>query len=208
MNLKITKYCSIKNNRISVNSDDVFCPENNGNFNEFIKSAYKSLEIAYPKFYKMDGLCKLAFITSEFLLKDSGFSGKYEGKDIGVVIENFSSTLTTDIDHQKTIDDRSSYFPSPSIFVYTLPNIMIGEICIKNNIFGENALLISEKFDIQQLVGYVNGLFVNEKVKSCIAGLVEYNGIDNESLLFLVEKDDMSGKIFNFETINNLYQGE
>lgn len=208
MELFITGYCSIIKNRIRLNSKTVNQTESSAGFEEFIKAAYKSLGVPYPKFYKMDGLSKLAFVNSEFLIKDSGLAEKYDGKDIGVVIENSSSTIVTDTEHQKTIDDRSAYFPSPSVFVYTLPNIMIGEICIKNKIFGENALLISEKFDIYQLEGYVNSLFENNKVNCCIAGWVEFSENHYESILFLIEKANMSGKIFNFETIINLYQGE
>ncbi len=208
MELKITEYCRIVKNEVLVNSQKVFASDAHISFEEFIKSAFKSFGASYPKFYKMDGLSKLAFVSSEFLTKGVSLTEKYEGKDIGVVIENSSSTIVTDSEHQKTIDDRSSYFPSPSVFVYTLPNIMIGEICIKNKIFGENALLVSKEFDIQILVDYVNSLFKTGKVNCCIAGWVEFNTNYYESLLFLVEKDNISGKLFNFETIINLYQGE
>lgn len=208
MELNITRYCRVIKNKVINNSEEAFLSESNANFEEFIKGAYKSLGLPYPKFYKMDGLSKLAFVTSEFLTRGIVLKDKYDGKDIGVVIENSSSTLVTDSEHQKTIDDRSNYFPSPSLFVYTLPNIMIGEICIKNKIFGENALLVSKEFDIQILVNYVDSLFETGKVNCCIAGWVEFNANYYESLLFLVEKDNMSQKLFNFETIINLYQGE
>ena len=40
------------------------------NFSEFIKTAFREFKIEYPKFFKMDNLSKLAFLTSEIILKE------------------------------------------------------------------------------------------------------------------------------------------
>ena len=135
-----------------------FEQEQDVDFKSFIKAAYGNYNVNYPKFFKMDDLCKLALITSEVLLKGEDLSNRYKGEDIGIVIANSNSSLDTDIKHYDTIKDRSDYFPSPSVFVYTLPNIMIGEISIKNNIKGENAFFIFENFEPEFISSYVNNL--------------------------------------------------
>src|SRR5690606_9811213 len=101
------------------------------------KQVYKENNSAYPKFFKMDNLCKLAFLASEFLLEDSKI-GSTTQENMGIVLSNKSSSLNTDRKHQATINDKDNYFPSPALFVYTLPNIMIGEISIRHQIKGEN----------------------------------------------------------------------
>jgi 3-oxoacyl-(acyl-carrier-protein) synthase len=104
---------------------------------EFLKSSYRELKISYPKFFKMDNLCKLAFLSAEVLLKDAGLSSRYTPAETGLIIQNASSSLETDEKHQESISDRGNYFPSPSVFVYTLPNIMTGEIAIRHKIKGK-----------------------------------------------------------------------
>lgn len=201
----ITKTSHITQNEVRCNDQPVFRQETEGNFQDFIKSAFKLICAPYPKFYKMDGLCKLAFVASEVLLKDTDLLSKYAKEDIGLVFMNRSSTTNTDRDHQNTISDRSNYFPSPAIFVYTLPNIMLGEICIKNGFFGENALLVSEKFDAELLCRQVELLYESQRLKACIAGWVDVNENNYEAFLMLVEpdsSDDNSKKSFNFATPN------
>jgi len=201
----ITKTTHITQKEVRCDDQPVFRQETEGNFQDFIKSAFKMVCTPYPKFYKMDSLCKLAFVASEVLLKDTDLLSKYAKEDIGLVFMNRSSTINTDRDHQNTISDRSNYFPSPAIFVYTLPNIMLGEICIKNGFLGENALLACEKFDAELLCRQVDLLYESQRLKACIAGWVDVNDNDYEAFIMLVEPDSgiaNSKKSCNFAAPN------
>src|ERR1700754_4127986 len=90
---------------------------------ERLLSLYRSLKLDYPKFYKMDQLSKLGWLASEVLLKDNPILGTMQPEDIGIVLTNANSSLDTDIKYLDTVADIAS----PAVFVYTLPNIMIGE---------------------------------------------------------------------------------
>ena len=118
---------------------------------------------------------------------------------------NASSSLVTDLNFQQTITDARNYFPSPSLFVYTLPNIAIGEICIRHKIYGENVFLISKKFDADILYFYVNELFEKTDTLNCITGWVESNDSTYEAFLLLVERG-INGNIFDRNIIDNLYK--
>ena len=190
----ITSYCHIRNHKVVVNDRIIFYQENILNFADFIKSVFKQEEIVYPKFYKMDSLSKLGFLAAELILKDNRIAG-YRSDSVGVVLSNSSASLETDIAHNETIKDRSAYFPSPSVFVYTLPNIVIGEICIKHKIKGENAFLVSESFNSRLLLDYVNELFDSNRVDACLCGWVEVLGKNFDALLMLVEKNDPALKM-------------
>lgn len=48
-----------------------------------------------------------------------------------VVLFNMSSTAVVDGEFQRTISDNDAYYPSPSLFVYTLPNIVTGEVAMR-----------------------------------------------------------------------------
>ena len=130
----ITASCIISDHVVYKNDVPVF-ENKDGSPAEFLLSVYRHFEINYPKFYKMDGLSKLGWLTTEVLLKDSLLNSKYLPEAIGVVLSNTNSSLDTDIKYYKSIKE----IPSPSLFVYTLPNIVIGEICIRHNFKGENA---------------------------------------------------------------------
>ncbi|MBN1197768.1 MAG: hypothetical protein JXA23_00355 [Bacteroidales bacterium] len=161
----------------------------------------------------MDSLSKLGFISAELICQKIDLN-RYNKNRVGIVLSNSSGSLDTDLVHQQSIHDRSQYFPSPSVFVYTLPNIMIGEICIRHQLKGENALLISERFDSRQLFSYVHHLFLEKQVDVCLTGWVELLKEQFDAFLMAVEpaatdysKEKSGGALpFSEETMNELYK--
>lgn len=186
--LFITGWGIIRKNSVLVNSRIRETEENYVNFATFIKTLYKKEQLNYPKFYKMDDLSKLGFLTAELIFKERNILDHYKREDFGIVIANSSSSLDTDIHYEDTIKDNANYFPSPSVFVYTLPNILIGEICIKNGIKGENAFLISKRFDAEFICNYVDNLFKFNHIEACLCGWVELLQENYESFLMIIEK--------------------
>jgi hypothetical protein len=184
----ITAYCSISSGKVIANNAEIFTSDNDVKQADFFKSVYKNFEMNYPKFYKMDYLCKLAFITSDILLKYNPLKEKYNGENIAIIISNSSSSLETDTEHQSTISDKNNFFPSPAVFVYTLPNILIGEIAIRNNIKGENSLFIFENFQPKFMYQYIDLLFNSSATDCCIAGYVDFYEDNYKALLYTVEK--------------------
>ena len=206
----ITSYCSVRDKKLILDGKLLF-ESTTGDFTEFTSGLYKHSGISYPKFHKMDKLCKLGFITSEFLLKDKDLTGRYAGVEIGIILMNSSSSLDTDRTHQKSITSRDDYFPSPSVFVYTLPNVVIGEICIRHKIYGEGNFFISEKFNPRFVFDYVSCLFDNALAECCITGWVEINGSNFGSVLYLIEKTGKTESgIANFDpaAIEEIYNSK
>jgi len=98
---------------------------------------YRRFAGDYPKFFKMDTLCRLGFIAAEILLKHSAAGVQPSA----VILANRSASIKNDTDYLATIRD-GDYYPSPALFVYTLPNIVTGEIAIRHHIQGETAFYI------------------------------------------------------------------
>ena len=187
----ISAYCSISPGLVRLNGEVIFHKED-GDATSFLKSAYRGLHINYPKFFKMDNLCKLAFLTTEPLMSDGRIKNSYPASDIGIVLLNSSSSLTTDEKHQQTITSPDHYFPSPSVFVYTLPNIMAGEVAIRHGIKGENSVMVTPSPDAELIWHTVSELFSNHRIQCCLAGYVEEYRERLTSCLFLVEKSNHS----------------
>ena len=203
--MKITKHISIANGEVNVNGEPVFSNKEADSINAFLKSIYREYGIKYPKYFKMDRLSKLGFLASEVLLKDQEISEKYEANEVAVVISNSSSTIDVDTKYYKTLTDKDD-IPSPALFVYTLPNIMIGEICIRNEFRGEIAFLISKEFNAEQIYNYTQSVFTkNKKTKACVTGWVELDSDENYNAnLFLIEALDNTEKNYTFNVSNLL----
>jgi len=209
--MQITKTTYISKNTVWLNNELLYSQDDTVGYQDFIKASFKFLCTPYPKFYKMDIMSKLGYLATDILLKDMDLLSKYAKEDIGLVFLNSSSSIITDKEHQQTISDRNNYFPSPAVFVYTLPNIMLGEICIKNGFFGENALLISEKFDAEVLFTQIKLLSETRQLQACIAGWVETNENHFEAFTMLIEPNDkVEGSkekcTFDVENIQKLYK--
>lgn len=200
-NYYITSYCQIKNQQVSLNGNVVFRGDSDS-FSDFIKSAYRAEQTNYPKFFKMDNLSKLGFLAADILLKNENLN-KDEDNDIALVFSNRASSLDTDRLHQELIQDKSNYFPSPAIFVYTLPNICIGEISIKYKLFSENSFFIFDALNAEHLATYANSLLDDNKADQVLCGWVDFDTNQYEAFLYLVSK---SGKTkHNKEQITTLY---
>lgn len=184
----IKSYCTIRDNRVTVQGDLIYRAPSDTPFAEFITGAYRENGLKYPKFYKMDPLCRLGFLTAEYLLQGVDLES-YQKDRVALVVANAASSLETDGQYHMTIRDPSDYYPSPALFVYTLPNIMIGEICIRQKFMGESVCFVAERFDTLFFSDYVNRLIEDDKADLAICGWVELDrNHDYESVLFLVEK--------------------
>ncbi len=182
------KECTIENQQVIIDGNVAFDGTQQEDFASFIRAAFKSISAPYMKFSKMDDLCKLGLTAAEFLLQDTNIKEKYDPREIAMLLENRFSSLDTDVAHQQIINVKNPYQPSPAIFVYTLANIVMGEICIRHKFQGENLFLVSEKRDERQLMEQVELLLSSSKAKACVAGWVDYLNGEYYARLFLVEK--------------------
>jgi hypothetical protein len=154
----------------------------------------------------MDEISKLGFLAAEILLSNSG--EQIHGKDVGIVLSNSQSTLVTDKTFQQSISDKENFFPSPSVFVYTLPNIMIGEISIRNKFTGENAFFIFDRFNAEYICNYINLLNSTGKLTHCLGGWVDQSEADYEAFIYLTSPEEKEGTLLNHnaEEVSKLYK--
>lgn len=149
----------------------------------------------------MDNLSKLSFMAAEMVLKDMDL-GK-EDYNVALVFSNHSSSLDTDRKHQKSIDDKEGFYPSPALFVYTLPNICLGEISIRHQLYSENSFFIFDRFNAEHLMLYSNSLLQEKKTEKVLCGWVNFDVDGYEAFLYMV---GTQGTIKNnLKEINTLY---
>ena len=167
---------------------------------EKITEFYRLKQIDYPKFFKMDGLSKIGFLAAEMIFRDDE-NRFVPREDIAIVCFNRSSSLEVDVQYQATITDNENYFPSPSLFVYTLPNIVTGEIAIRNKFLGETSFYICENFDTAQIFKTVSSVFTDENINFVLTAWIENFENTFEVKMFLItrEKNELE---FTVESLN------
>ncbi|HMG11465.1 MAG TPA: hypothetical protein VK609_23280 [Mucilaginibacter sp.] len=196
----ISSHCIIISNTVRYN-DELLFESVPADVPGFLLSIYQHLGAKYFKFYKMDNLAKLGWLAAEVLLKDFDAT-QYQPTEIGVVLSNASSSLDADKRYYDSVQEMAS----PALFVYTLPNIVIGEICIRRHFKGENAFFIFERFNPGFIASYVCNLLDTQQLQVCICGWVELLGNEYEAVLFLIEKEEKEGSMpFTIENINKIY---
>ena len=197
----IISYVSIRGNKIIVDGR-VLLDMPDATPRVFFESAYRLLGINYPKFFKMDNLSKISFIACDILLHDTQLLTPYDPYEVGIVFQTANGSLDTDFLYHKSRET----IPSPSLFVYTLPNIAIGELSIRHNIKGESACFIFDIFDTMFQVQYVNSLLDLGRSKLVVAGYSDFCGDQFESLFYVVSTGDGSGAYrHNAENLNEIY---
>ena len=192
MKTVIRSYCKIKNNAAWVNGNEIIITGDSTDLTSFLSALYRQIAMSYPKFFKMDNLCKLGMLVTELAIRNNADFEKYSKERTAIVLSNNASSIETDRNHIKTIADKSQYFPSPAVFVYTLPNIVIGEIGIKYKLTGENAFFVSEAFDAGLLHNYVSILLENGHTDAVISGWVNVDGNAYDAFVYCVEKSNFN----------------
>ncbi len=197
----ITASCTIACNKLIKNGKPLF-EDSSANMQEFFAAVYKYLEVQYPKFYKMDNISKLGWLAAEALLKDTFDKDKYKAEEVGVVLSNANASLDSDIKYM----DSLKGVPSPALFVYTLPNIVIGEISIRNGFKGENAFYITPKFDATLIYDQVVTAMETSGLQACICGWVDVLKNEYKATLYLVEMGvTLNGILFSAANMNSLF---
>ncbi len=162
---------------------------------------YEGLSLRYPRFFKMDAPSRWAWLASEWLFKDPGspLEGDLSRERVGVVMATRSGSLEVD---QRFYDSMETV-ASPALFVYTLSNIMMGEICIRYGFKGEQLCLVEDQPPASLLQFYGEDLLLRRGMDACLMGWVEAFGDKKKIGLFWVSRQP-SRKVFDEESIVEL----
>lgn len=194
----LVEYVLIKNQSIYLGNQCIF--RSNGNLTEFLQEAYLLLEVNYPKFYKMDTLSKFGFLAAEFLLKNQQLD-QISPYQKGLIFQNKSSSLATDKAYSQTIVD----IPSPALFVYTLPNIVLGEISIRHQFKGENSFFIADHYQLDKQYEYIKVIEARNEIHTLLSGYVEFDGTQYDICMFHLNKSAINQPQVSLDILEKAY---
>ncbi|MBC7864989.1 MAG: hypothetical protein IAF38_18590 [Bacteroidia bacterium] len=201
----LSSYCHISTKEIVTDKGALLFDNTEGlEVNDFLKTVYKKLAIDYPKFYKMDSLSKAAFLGVELLKKENAALAEYADDEIALLFAN--SNASEDTDKKFVNSYAEEHAPSPSLFVYTLPSILMGELAIRNKWYGESLFVILQKFDAAFFADYCNMILLRN-AKACICGWIEITEGKTEAFIFLAEKNGNENNTpLTKQTIEKIYK--
>ena len=152
-----------------------------------LTALYRQLAGDYPKFFKMDTLCKLGFLLTEMLVGEEAdrFTPR---QDRAVLVFSREGSLADD----RHYADSMAEFPSPGLFVYTLPNIISGEIAIRNKYAGETSAYVLEQFDQPLIDAMLRQAFQDPVTQSAIVIWADCPADDSwDARAWLVQAPDL-----------------
>ena len=159
----IQKSCRIHDRRVMVDGQTCFeASDGHASGTDFLADAFRSMGIDYRKFYKMDPLSRLGFLAAELILPQPA-----------------EADPSGDRAYQRTIPAGDDFFPSPSDFVYTLPNIVTGEIAIRHHIQGETAFYVLRAFNPETICHIVRETIADADLHRAFVGWID---IDTDRL--------------------------
>lgn len=197
----IKSWCRISSDKIIVDGEVKLIRSEKNSISEFLKEIYIQSEMSYPKFHKMDLLCKAGILAVEQISIKEPLSET----DTALVFANRHSSLVSDEKHAQAIFSKDPV-ASPAVFVYTLPNIVLGEISIRHKLLSENLFLIFERFSPNFFSDYPVQILRENKAEKVLAGWIEVNESKMDVLVFLIEK---AGDVkLNSENLVKLYKNK
>src|SRR5690606_34186304 len=164
---------------------------------------YRKLAIDYAKFHKMDGLCKAILIAAELIARESGPYARHTAP----LFSNRTSSYMSDSRHASDIFRPDSPMASPSTFVYTLPNIALGELSIRHQLQSENVFFIFDRYSPEFMVPYADATLDGQPDDgSALCGWVE---VTEDACDLLLYRIGTSGPLtHNVEQLKRLYNEE
>ena len=141
----------------------------------------------YPKFFKMDTLSKLGFLLTEALVADD--PDRFQPReDRAVLVFSRSGCMANDRHYAASMAD----FPSPALFVYTLPNIVAGEIAIRNKYAGETSAFVLNEYSEDQLFSLVRQAFQDPVTQSAVVVWADCPADDRwDARAWLLTREDL-----------------
>ena len=135
-----------------------------------LSEIYRKYVGGYPKYHKMDSLSRLAFLATELLLSRGDVP---QDSKRATILFNWTSSVVADRCHLGSIAKPGEFYPSPSVFLGTLPNIATGEIAIRHGYTGETSLYITDFRDEALMKKVVSSSFSLGGFRSLICGFVD-----------------------------------
>ncbi len=128
------------------------------------------------RFFKMDLFSRLAYVGAGLLAKD--MLSDCEPDDIALYFFTLNGSVLADRKHLSTFSDPGAFYPSPAVFINTLPNVVLGEIAVRHTVKGETTLVMLPRRDDGRMEEIVRVTAAATRPAALLYGWVDCEGED------------------------------
>lgn len=153
--------------------------------------------LKYTKFFKMDVLSKCAYLCSEIVVPKTA---QPPAERIATILYSGEGCLDVD----KKFKTSIANIASPALFVYTLPNIMLGEVCIRHGFKGEQLCTLAPLPDAEILQSQVAYLSKHQQTDACLVGHIDVSANSIKATMCWISQKP-SEHILNTANLNTLF---
>ena len=137
----------------------------------FVTEIYKARLSDNARFYKMDLFSRMVYVATGLLVKDR--IADVLPESVSMILFNRSSSIVADRHHISTYCKKEEFYPSPSVFINTLPNVVMGEIAAKYMIKGETTFIILPDRNCEQIDRIVSSSIAASDETMMVTGWVD-----------------------------------
>ena len=123
---------------------------------------------------------------------------------MAIVCCNTAASLDNDRRYQETIK-TTEFFPSPAVFVYTLPNIVTGEIAIRHKIMGETSFFVLPQFSAATILELSQAAFDDPEIDYILSGWINFEFGKSDLFLTLLQRSQNQTTNVNKTILDQLY---
>ncbi|MCR5709211.1 MAG: hypothetical protein K6G79_01880 [Bacteroidales bacterium] len=142
-----------------------------------ITEIYKKYLSDGSRFFKMDLYSRLAYAATGLLVKEA--PAGCDPEDIALLFFTQNGSLLADRKHLSTFSNPQEFYPSPAVFINTLPNVVLGEIAAKNCIKGETTLVMLPYRDESAIDRIIDATVTATRPSAVICGWVDCDAEDS-----------------------------
>ena len=200
--LSVISSVQYRSGRLSV--DGRMLCDSSASSTEAIINAYRAQGIDHPKFFKMDPNAQLAVVAVEPLFQRIAQLPDLDRDRIGLVHLSRHGSLEIDAHYWNTY--TSEHLASPAAFVYTLPNIALGEVGIRHRLHGASFCLLSDAPRTDLLLAAAEQMIAQEGMRHVVCGWSDIFAGRATATFLLVSTN--VGQTWREEEIERLFNDE
>ena len=165
-----------------------------------ISAAWAAMGATYDRFHRVDAVSKLVLLCTEALLAPLPIDEDLTERT-GIVLMSRLGSLDTDLRYHSGLVEQN--LASPALFVYTLPNIAMGELSIRHGLHGAGHCLIAAGPDTDRLRQVCTMLLAEEGMHRVICGWADIFADEASATFMLVGSE---GRPWDQDEVNQLYR--
>ncbi|MBO4263365.1 MAG: hypothetical protein J5871_01640 [Bacteroidales bacterium] len=136
-----------------------------------VSELYKKYLSDGSRFFKMDLFSRLAYAAAGLLARNA-LDG-IAPEEVALLFFTQNGSVLADRKHLSTFCEPDAFYPSPAVFINTLPNVVLGELAVTCQVKGETTLVMLPEKDGETMETVIRVTLDATRPKALLCGWVD-----------------------------------